>query len=251
MKKQPGFFLLLIIPIVICSSCDLIQAGSSQSVNSDGQLSQTEGPPAVDADQTEVKLENIEWSNIWIENANQSEKPRILFVGDSIANGYFSRVSKKLSGEYYLGYYVTSKFVSNPDFQTELITILDRYDFEIIHINNGLHGFDYTIDDYQKGLEELSEILVKHAPETLIIWCMTTPMRLEENLDFLDPLNAEIILRNQTALEIWGEQDVLLFDLYQMMVGHPEYYKNDGVHFNETGREAQAESIAVFIQSSR
>jgi len=84
MKKQPVLFFLLLVLILICSSCNLFPAESSQDINPLGQVNQTEQP-----DQTEVKLEKNDWSNIWIENANQSEKPRILFVGDSITEGYY------------------------------------------------------------------------------------------------------------------------------------------------------------------
>ncbi|MCD6423896.1 MAG: SGNH/GDSL hydrolase family protein [Anaerolineales bacterium] len=240
MKIQPAPFLLLIIPILICSSCNLLSAKSVQYVNPLGQMIQTEQPPVVGANQTEVKLEKNDWSNIWIENANQSEKTRILFVGDSITDGYYTQVKENLSPEYYLGYYVTSKFIGNPDFQTELTTILDRYEFEIIQINNGLHGWDYSIDDYQKGLEELKGILDDHAPNALIIWCMTTQVRVEDNLESLDKLNQDVTLRNQSALEILGENGVLINDLYQGMLKHPEYYRYDGFHFNDAGKEALA-----------
>ena len=40
-------------------------------------------PPAA---KTPVKHEYIEWCNIWVANANRSDKPRVLLVGDSITN---------------------------------------------------------------------------------------------------------------------------------------------------------------------
>ena len=210
-------------------------AGSSQGASPLGQVNQTE-----------VKLEKNDWSNIWIENANQSEKPRILFVGDSITAGYYPFIDVYLSQDFSLGYYVTSKFLGNPDYQTELTTILDRYDFEIIHVNNGLHGWDYSIQEYQKGLEDVKRILDDHAPNALIIWCMTTPIRVEENLEYLDKLNQDVILRNQAALEILGENGVIFNDLYQEMLIYPEYYR-DGYHFNSAGKEFQAKVVGEFI----
>ena len=235
MKKQSAFFLFLLFIILICSSCDLLPAESSQ-----------DGSPLRQVNQIEVKLEKNDWSNIWIENANQSEKPRILFVGDSITEGYYPFIKDYLSQDFSLGYYVTSKFLGNPDYQTEFTTILDRYDFEIIHINNGLHGWDYSIEEYQKGLEDVKKILDDHAPNTLIFWCMTTPIRVEENLSYLDKLNQDVILRNQAALEIMGEDRIIINDLYQEMLKHPEYYL-DGYHFNSAGKEFQARVIAEFI----
>jgi lysophospholipase L1-like esterase len=250
MKKSPGLYLLWIIPLLFFSSCDLMPSGSSQYVNPLGQLNHTQQPGSGEATQTEVKHEKNDWSNIWIENANQAEKPRILFVGDSITNGYYPLVKESLSEEYYLGYYVTSKFLGNPDYQTELTTVLKRYDFEIIHINNGLHGWDYSIEEYQKGLEDVRKILEDHAPNAVHIWSLTTPIRVEENLSSLDKLNQDVIQRNQAALEILGGNGFLINDLYNEMLTHPDYYR-DGYHFNNTGKAIQAELIVEFILASR
>jgi lysophospholipase L1-like esterase len=250
MKKSPGLYLLWIIPLLFFSSCDLMPSGSSQYVNPLGQLNHTQQPGSGEAAQTEVKHEKNDWSNIWIENANQAEKPRILFVGDSITNGYYPLVKESLSEEYYLGYYVTSKFLGNPDYQTELTTVLKRYDFEIIHINNGLHGWDYSIEEYQKGLEDVRKILEDHAPNAVHIWSLTTPIRVEENLSSLDKLNQDVIQRNQAALEILGGNGFLINDLYNEMLTHPDYYR-DGYHFNNTGKAIQAELIVEFILASR
>ena len=239
MNKLPGLFFLLIIPILFCSGC------------SETQVTQTAEPTAEKSNLAEVKPEKNDWSRIWIENANQSDQPRILFVGDSITEGYFNRVRESLSDEYYLAYYVTSKFINNPDLQTELTTILKRYPFEIIQVNNGLHGWDYSIDEYQNGLKSIYGIIKDHAPESLIIWCMTTPVRNEENLDYLGKLNQDVLLRNQAALTILGKNDILINDLYQGMLEHPEYYKEDGFHFNNEGKDAQAELIVSFILASR
>ncbi len=239
MNKLLRLSILLIIPIILCSSC------------SETQATQTLKPVEEKIDLTEVKLENNDWSKIWIENANQSDKPRILFVGDSITDGYYNLVKESLSDEYYLAYYVTSKFINNPDLQTELTTILKRYNFEIIQVNNGLHGWDYSINEYQNGLKSLVGLLNEHAPESLFIWCLTTPVRHEENLDYLGKLNQDVTLRNQAALEILGKNDFLINDLYQGMLEHPEYYKEDGFHFNNKGKEAQAKLIVDFILASQ
>ncbi len=239
MNKLSRLSILLIIPIILCSSC------------SETQATQTVRAYRGEVNITEVKLERNDWSKIWIENANQTEKPRILFVGDSITDGYYNLVKESLSDEYYLAYYVTSKFINNPDFQTELTTILKRYNFEIIQVNNGLHGWDYSINEYQNGLKSLDGLLNEHAPESLFIWCLTTPVRNEENLDYLGKLNQEVTLRNQAALEIFGKNDILINDLYQGMLEHPEYYREDGFHFNNEGKEAQAELIVSFILASQ
>ena len=93
------------------------------------------------------QLEKTEWSDIWLADANQNDLPRVLMVGDSIAQGYFRDVEKDLTGKAYCAKYATSKFMGNPDYLDELKLILKRYRFNVIHINNGLHGRTYTFDE--------------------------------------------------------------------------------------------------------
>ena len=239
--------ILLLGMLIFCTGCNLIPGGfSTQNLDTkEAELvTQTILDPLVEIP---VKAENHDWSSIWIENANQSQLPRLLLVGDSITDGYYSRVQTELSDQYYLGRYTTSKFLGNPDFQQELITILDRYQFEIIQVNNGLHGWDYTINEYRESLEDLSDLLVKHAPDATIIWCMTTPVRLEGNLDYLGPLNDVVVSRNQSAKMVMEARGFLITDLYSLSLPHPEYYRPDGFHFNEQGQTAQAELIISSI----
>jgi len=196
--------------------------------------------------QDEVKLEKNDWSNVWIEDANTDDKPRFLFVGDSITEGYYSRVKERLVDHYSLGRYTTSKFINNPDYRSELEIVLQRYKFEVILLNNGLHGWGYEEADYQEGLELLIQLLNQFSPEATIIWCQTTPIRQEENTEYLDILNQRVIARNQLANKIMNENNYPIIDLYQEMIGFPEYYRIDGFHFTDKGRTAQAEFISSF-----
>ncbi len=198
----------------------------------------------------QVKLENNDWSEIWIYNANQLGKPRVLLVGDSITGGYFDIVDEQLSSDVFLGRYTTSKFISNPDFHAELKIILNRYRFKVIHINNGLHGWDYSQDDYRRGLEELLDMLGRYAPESTVIWGQTTPVRNQIDLNYLDELNRQVIQRNQIAQEIMEKNNVVINDLYQLMIEHPEYYRDDGLHFNQQGQELQGKAVSEIIKEN-
>ena len=71
------------------------------------------------------KLERIEWSDIWITDADRDELPRVLLVGDSIVRGYYDGVEKALAGKAACARYTTSKFLGNPDYAGELGLILD------------------------------------------------------------------------------------------------------------------------------
>jgi hypothetical protein len=39
--------------------------------------------------------ESIEWCDIWISHASETNLPRVLLIGDSIARAYFPEVEKK------------------------------------------------------------------------------------------------------------------------------------------------------------
>ena len=43
--------------------------------------------------------ESIEWCDIWITHANETNLPRVLLIGDSIARDYFTRQSGRTGRE--------------------------------------------------------------------------------------------------------------------------------------------------------
>ncbi len=136
------------------------------------QLAQAEENP---------RLEKIEWTDIWVTNASQNDLPRVLLVGDSITRGYFPAVEKDLAGKANCARYTTSMFLGNPDYLAELKIILHRYQFSVIHINNGLHGWDYTEDQYRQSLPKLMDTVKKYGKGAVVIWATTTPRRSNEN----------------------------------------------------------------------
>jgi hypothetical protein len=244
-KKNFGVFSLLVI-LVILTGCEPQKGLPTSEEKTTPTQTITEDAASPTADQ-DVKLEQNDWTTIWIENANQTSLPRLLLVGDSITEGYYTKIKKRMEDDYYLGRYTTSKFVANPDFISELLILLHRYHFEVIVLNNGLHGWDYSLDSYQSGLEELLNSLSEFAPDARIIWCQTTPVRLDEDLTLLDPLNRQVVARNQIASDIMEREGIPVIDLYKEMLDHPEYYRNDGMHYNDQGQAYQAELIASFL----
>ena len=194
--------------------------------------------------------ERIEWSDIWVTNANTDAVPRVLLVGDSIVRGYYDGVEKALGDGVNLARYTTSKFAGNPDYLAELGVLLRRYDFDIIHINNGLHGFGYTAEDYRLALQRLMEFLAKEEPTAHVIWAMSTPMRDSGDLTQLGEQNDQVIERNRIAGELMPPLGIAGNDLYTPVADHPEYFSNDGVHFNEQGKAVHAAQVARAIEEA-
>ncbi len=46
--------------------------------------------------------EYIEWCDIWISHANETNLPRVLRIGDSIARDYYPELEKHLAGKTYV-----------------------------------------------------------------------------------------------------------------------------------------------------
>lgn len=195
----------------------------------------------------DARHERIEWSDIWIMNADEADHPRLLMVGDSIVRGYYSNVEKLLDGKADCARYTTSKFLGNPDYLGELSLIVKRYDFDVIHINNGLHGWVYSEDEYKESLVELLKVLKRDAPKAKLIWCMTTPVRVKDDLETFADNNARAIERNKIAAAVMKENNIPMNNLYDIVVNHPEYFSNDGVHFNNEGKTAQAKAVAEMV----
>jgi lysophospholipase L1-like esterase len=193
--------------------------------------------------------ERIEWADIWVTNADKDDLPRVLLVGDSITRGYFDAVEKRLAGKAYGARLATSKCVADPTFLDEVQLLLKQYRFAVIHFNNGLHGFGYTEEQYRLGLVELMATFQKHAPNAKLLWASSTPIRKRENLQEISDGTERIQARNEIAAELMKERSVPVDDLYGLVEQHPDWFSGDGVHFNEKGREVEAQQVAEAILS--
>jgi len=188
--------------------------------------------------------ERIEWCNVWITNADQDDLPRVLFVGDSITQGYFGPTEKLIADKANCARITSSRSVCDPIYFDELSLILKQYDFEVIHVNNGLHGWGYTEEQYRAGLEKLLIMLITSAPDTKLIWAASTPVKAHSGMS----ANAHrVALRNRIATELVATKGIPVNDLYSLVEDHDEYFRDDGVHFNEDGRNAQAEQVAGVV----
>ncbi len=206
-------------------------------------------PECVHAQPGIPRHERIEWTNIWVTNANRDDKPRVLMIGDSIVRGYFSAVERQLDGAAYCAHYTTSAFAGHEDFLSGLAILLKRYRFSVIHVNNGLHGWDYSEDEYRMALERLGDLLEKEGRGAAIVWATTTPVRTRADLKKLDELRtARVRKRNEIALAMARRRKWAVSDLFALSIDHPEHYRGDGVHFSRSGVEAQGKCVAEVIR---
>jgi hypothetical protein len=196
---------------------------------------------------TEPIRERIEWTDIWVTDADKDDVPRVLLIGDSITRGYFGEVEKQLEGKAYYARLTTSKCVSDPFFPDEVQLMLKQYRFAVIHFNNGLHGWGYTEEQYKDGLLRTVETLKKCAPDAKLIWATTTPVSEPGNVSQISDRTERVKVRNRIAAAIMQERGIPTDDLYGLVEPHPEWHSGDGVHFNAKGKEAQGAAVAESV----
>ena len=76
---------------------------------------------------------------------------------------------------------------------------LDQCRFDVVHFNNGLHGWGYSEEEYQKHFPELAATLRKHAPTATLIWATITPIRQSGKLDLITENTRRVQTRNRIA----------------------------------------------------
>lgn len=194
--------------------------------------------------------ESIEWCDIWISHANETNLPRVLLIGDSIARDYYPQVEKQLAGKAFVARLTTSRFVADPVLLREVELVLDEAKFDVIHFNNGMHGWQHSETEYRRAFPELIKTIRVHAPGARLIWATTTPVR--DGKGVTSDTNAEysderIAARNALAAEFTAAQNIPTVDLNAAVRGHPEFH-SDNVHFNDHGVQILAAQVGAAIE---
>lgn len=204
------------------------------------------------AGETPAALESIEWCDVWISHASETNLPRVLLIGDSITRAYYPEVEKRLEGRAYVGRLATSAFISDPAFLPEIEMVLREYTFDVIHFNNGMHGWRHSEAEYHDAFPKFVQTIRKLAPEARLIWASTTPLKLNPLLPSNDQTQASderIAARNEIALKYITPLGIEVDDLNSLVAGHPEYH-SDNVHFNSQGIALQAAQVAAHIEKA-
>jgi hypothetical protein len=196
--------------------------------------------------------ESIEWLDVYMPNTNDTVLPRILLIGNSITRGYYPEVQKILEGKAYVARLTTSKSVGDPALLKEIDLIMSYYKFDIVHFNNGLHGFGYTEEEYKKAFPAFVKKIHKKAPHAKLIWATITPLHTKADMRIFDPKIDRIKARNKIALDfITKQKDISVDSLWEFTVNHPEFYEGgDGAHPNPSGYHALAEKVASVLTAA-
>ncbi|MDB6015530.1 MAG: hypothetical protein JWR19_19 [Pedosphaera sp.] len=201
-------------------------------------------PPEV----SPASRESIEWCDIWIAHADQTNLPRVLLIGDSISRDYYPEVANRLAGKAYVARLSTSRFISDPVLLREITMVLADMKFDVIHFNNGMHGWQHTEKEYRQAFPEFLAAIQSQAPEARLIWATTTTLKKSTvpKADHAQASDARIADRNAIALEYIKPHGIAVDDLNALVQGHPEYH-SDNVHFNSQGVALEAGQVAEQI----
>jgi hypothetical protein len=196
--------------------------------------------------------ESIEWCDIWISHANETNLPRVLLIGDSIARDYYPEVERRLAGKAFVGRLATSRFVADRVLLKEIESVLEGAKFDVIVFNNGMHGWQHSEEEYRKALPKVIKTIRALAPKAKLIWATTTPLRDRQDVTYdtkASYSDERIAARNALAAEIVAAQNIPIVDLNRAAQGRPELH-SDNVHFNGEGSKILTAEICAVVERS-
>lgn len=203
---------------------------------------------ASSASAPDIRRESIEWCNIWVPDATTAGVPRVLLIGDSISMGYYEGVQRRLSGKALVARLSTSAAVGDPALLQQVRMLLGQYRFEVIHLNVGLHGSDYTEADYRAHLPGLLAAVRRAGHGARLVWGSTTPWRKPApDTAALHANNPRVVERNRIAAELMAARNIPVNDLYGAVIASADLWSADGVHLKPAGSDILAERVAAEI----
>lgn len=186
---------------------------------------------------TPIVYETYEWDNTWIEHAHDSNRKRVLYIGDSISCGTRHIATNLTDCRILFDGFGTSKALDNPYFEGMLrLFAAQESRRDAVLFNNGLHGFH--LDDkteYRNDYDKMVQFLLSEFRNTPIFILLTTHVADEAQ-------NKRVILRNLAATEVAKKYHLPTIDLYSVSAAMPDQL-TDGVHFTQSGYQALAQTI--------
>jgi hypothetical protein len=172
--------------------------------------------------------------------------PRVLLIGDSIVGGYGKRVALRLKGKANVDIWETPQWL-NAALDSEVQDILKSNHYDVIHFNeSGLHAWaPGRVPEGQYGPLMLKYLatLQKSAPQTKLVWASTTPITVLGHPTELDDLDKVVSDRNAVCTAIMKDHQIVIDDLYAVMVTKLTLAAGDRFHWNNEGFDLLAETV--------
>lgn len=188
-------------------------------------------------------LETYEWDRTWIDQANDGETTRVLYIGDSISSAILRVATECAAGRYLFDGYASSKGLDNP-YLMETLKFFAREEGRrsLVIFNNGLHG--WHLDDEREYRELLKSTLAE-----LVAYFDGTPVAVVLTTDVDDPARSKRVdARNGVAMKVAEELSLPVIDIHGESVRYAAC-RTDGVHFNGEGYKALAAQIVAGVDA--
>jgi hypothetical protein len=192
--------------------------------------------------------EEIEWTWEVRPSHVDPKLPNVLLAGDSITRNYFPEVQRQLTNVANVYLFATSASVGDPRLSRQLdeFASTENVTFQVVHFNNGMHGWTYSEDEYKNAFPSLLQELHVIAPQASLIWATITHVKTETSPG---PTNARIDVRNSIALIFIAKTGISVDDQHELMTHHSDRYE-DNVHFNPAGAVIQGQQVAQFVRTA-
>ena len=191
--------------------------------------------------------EGTEWSNTWMVATNKHDLPRVLIIGDSHVERYYQPVTNKLNKIAYCSKFTTSRSLGDPALIAQLKALFFSYKFDVITFNNGLHGVEYSDEQYNSYIPVVYKLFKKSNTGLKLIWVNTTPRRIGGKRPDFDQYNQGVINRNKAVEEFTIAKNIPLVDFYTPASTNLDFFDTDGIHFSKPGVEEQAKMVTSEI----
>lgn len=200
------------------------------------------------AQQRRMVTEKIEWTYTDRPEVPDAKLPNVLLVGDSITRAYYKATAEQLKGKANVYYFATSVSVGDERLAPQLAEYfrMIAVRFDVVHFNNGMHGWGYTEDEYRKYFPEMVTAVRMGAPGARLVWASTTPVRKDTPGQ---SSNARIDARNAIAAELIAKSGIAVDDQHALMMQHQEMHSDD-VHFTAEGSTIQGAQVAANVMKA-
>jgi lysophospholipase L1-like esterase len=128
---------------------------------------------------------------------------------------------------------------------------MGKYNHQIIHFNNGLHGWHLNDKQYEEGLRKYVRFLMKKkANNCQLVFSLSTPYpSKKENIKLNEEMNPVVLERNRIAMKVMSDYDIPVIDLYVLVEPKLEKYsiRKGDLHYKKEGYELMAGKISSKI----
>lgn len=193
-----------------------------------------------------VAKEDIEWLRLWCEDTNDETMPHVALIGDSITEGYYQMVKYGLRNVAKVDYLATSYSIASDMYMDTVRNFVKDSAYDVVHYNYGLHAFSVNEATYESRCRQMLQFL---ADKTKTIVATTTTV-LDETLEKEHASwRDKVIARNEKLVAVAKELHMEVDDLNAVCKGLSLSDRHtDGIHFNESGYIAFAESVVGCVK---